>query len=222
LFIVTCNYSPKRRKPRKGEIQRKAKATSSQFQLIHDEIPHMTRLRQIGLYFGSDLEQDVAWADEFLHTNGVSRQNHFSYGKSTEIGSGEQQKGGRTRVSKRRIPSGRYKATMTFNGVYLNLRSDHSTSAEAAAALDLGRCLLKGSEYHQVPNVLSRPELISGLKAAGVPNCHGNRVDPLPSFKVDEVTKQWFESIVESALTSLGGMDYQLSYMLAAVNDEKT
>jgi hypothetical protein len=62
--------------------------------------------------------------------------------------------------------------------------------------------------------------LISGLQAAGLSKSHGDRVDPLPSFKVNEVTKLWFESMVENALTSLGGMDYRLSHILAELSED--
>lgn len=198
---------------------RKARFILSQFQIVHDEIPHITRLRQIGLYFGSDLEQNVEWSDMFLQKTGISRQNHLSIARGNDNGIREEQRGARKRDHNRGIHCGRYRATMSFNGVCLNLGSGHSTSAEAAAALDLGQCLLKGSENLKTPTVLSRPELISGLQAAGLPKSHGNRSDPLPSFKVNEVTKLWFESMVENALTSLGGMDYQLSHILAEISE---
>lgn len=198
---------------------RKARFIVSQFQTVHDEIPHISRLRQIGLFFGSDLEQNVEWADMFLHKSGISRHNHLNIARGNDNGIREEQRGTRKRDNKHGIYYGRYRATMNFNGVCLNLGSDHSTSAEAAAALDLGQCLLKGSENLKTPTVLSRPELISGLQAAGLPKSHGNRSDPLSSFKVNEVTKLWFESIVENALTSLGGMDYQLSNILAEISE---
>ena len=109
---------------------------------------------------------------------------------------------------------------MTFKSVSLNLGC-HLTSAEAASALDLGRCLLQGSEYLPFLSVLSRTEIIGGLRAAGAPIGHGDRVDPLVEFRVNEVTKKWFESMVEDALTSLGGKDYQLSDILSKIDGEK-
>jgi len=157
----------------------------------------------------------------YLHKTGISRQNHLSLETGHDNGNREQRRGARERNYKRDKTCGRYRATMNVNGVCLNLGTGHTTSAEAVAALDLGQCLLKGSEVQQMPAVLSRPELISGLQAAGLPKSHGDRADPLPSFKVNEVTKLWFESMVENALTSLGGMDYQLSHILSEIIEEK-
>ncbi len=156
----------------------------------------------------------------YLHKTGISRQNHLSMETGNNNGSREQRRGARERNYQRGKHCGRYRATMSLNGVCLNLGTGHSTSAEAAAALDLGQCLVKGSENQQMPAVLSRPELISGLQAAGLSKSHGDRVDPLPSFKVNEVTKLWFESMVENALTSLGGMDYRLSHILAELSED--
>jgi hypothetical protein len=98
-----------------------------------------------------------------------------------------------------------YSARMSISGVSINLGTDHLTSLPAAAALDIAYRLLRGEDNNRPYYVLSEVEVLKALSAIG----YGTTLDP-GEFKHSFFTqerKEYFESLVDRALSSLGGRD---------------
>jgi len=98
-----------------------------------------------------------------------------------------------------------YGGRMMISGVSINLGSDHPTSLPAAAALDIANKLYQGADNHRPYYVLSEVEVMKALGAIG----YGTSVGP-QEFKHSLFTqerKEYFESLVDQALSSLGGRD---------------
>ena len=109
-----------------------------------------------------------------------------------------------------------YSARMQISGVSINLGTDHLTSLPAAAALDIAYRLLRGGDNNRPYYVLSEVEVLKALAAIG----YGTTLDP-GEFKHSFFTqerKEYFESLVDRALSSLGGRDDFYTDILCNLN----
>jgi len=109
-----------------------------------------------------------------------------------------------------------YSGRMSISGVSINLGTDHLTSLPAAAALDIANRLYRGAENNRPYYVLSEVEVLKALGSIG----YGTTVDP-QEFKHSLFTqerKKYFESLVDRALSSLGGRDKVYADILCNLN----
>jgi hypothetical protein len=111
-----------------------------------------------------------------------------------------------------------YTARTSYAGVSVNLGSDHLSSTPAAAALDIANKLWWGAENTKPLFVLSESEVTKALETIG----YGVHVHPdefmHSLFTQDQ--KDYFESLVERALASLGGRDDYFADILCGIDKE--
>jgi len=109
-----------------------------------------------------------------------------------------------------------YSGRMSLAGVSVNLGSNHTSSAPAAAALDIANKLYWGPNNKRPYYVLSEAEVLRALGAVG----YGTLVHP-EEFVHSLFTlerKEYFEVLVDRALSSLGGRDDYYAEILCGLD----
>lgn len=109
-----------------------------------------------------------------------------------------------------------YSGRMSLAGVSVNLGSNHTSSATAAAALDIANKLYWGPNNKRPYYVLSEAEVLRALGAVG----YGTLVHP-EEFVHSLFTlerKEYFELLVDRALSSLGGRDDYYAEILCGLD----
>ena len=108
-----------------------------------------------------------------------------------------------------------YCARTTYAGVSVNLGSDHHSTISAAAALDIANKLYWGGENERPCIVLSEGEVMKALDAIG----YGTSLHPdeFISTLFTQERKNYFEKLVELALSSLGGRDDYYADLLCGI-----
>lgn len=153
--------------------------------------------------------------DKFLHVPGVRKR---SKSNKTKKRGGDKKSKARSRSSSigddndtREV----YCARTTISGVSVNLGSNHRTSTEAAAALDIANQLYNGLDNHKPFYVLSEVEVMVALKAIGHDSIAALQRFQRNLFTSDQ--KIEFENLVEKALASIGGNDDELADILSNI-----
>jgi len=201
-------------------------------QLINDEIDC-----GIGLIF-QNLDDDIP-LDQFLTRPGVRRSNKVKRSSASIMMRNPAKKNGRrkrrreeellnnttaagtttgTQESASTFTFAYYSARTSFAGVSVNLGSDHITTVAAAAALDIANKLYWGNDNEKPYYVLSEVEVMTALDAIG----YGRDIDPgefLHCLFTQE-RKEYFELLVDRALSSLGGRDEFYTDILCAIDKD--
>ncbi|GFH61217.1 predicted protein [Chaetoceros tenuissimus] len=150
--------------------------------------------------------------DKFLHVPGVRKR---SKSNKTKKRGGDKKSKALSRSSSMGDDNDTrevYCARTTISGVSVNLGSNHRTSTEAAAALDIANQLYNGLDNHKPFYVLSEVEVMVALKAIGHDSIAALQRFQRNLFTSDQ--KIEFENLVEKALASIGGNDDELAAIL--------
>jgi hypothetical protein len=113
-----------------------------------------------------------------------------------------------------------YSGRMSLAGVSVNLGSDHRSSAAAAAALDIANKLYWGRNNRRPYYVLSEVEVLQSLGSVG----YGSTIHPQEFVRslFTQERKEYFESLVDEALSSLGGRDDYYADILCSLDSSSS